>query len=202
MGHLQCFCSCQFSTLFWSLCSVRNLARKLHRLDFDSIRFLLDATGLLPCNGVIKYERPHNLITKIDFVFGIPKGFRNPRTLRQVLMDGDISFPLDQRFELAKQLARAVMYLHTAKFVHRRGGYGNHPTTSTRVESEAPTSRERLEVSEIMAYFVERTPLVRVEIFHAELTSTGPRFGGIARQLARHLLRGSAGHLLRDGLGD
>jgi len=84
---------------------------------------------------------------------------------------------------------------------YRQNGYENHPMTSTRVESETPTSRERLEVSGIMAYFVERTPLVRVQIFHAELTRTGQRSGGIARQPARHLLRGSTGHLLRDGLG-
>ena len=84
---------------------------------------------------------------------------------------------------------------------YRQNGYENHPTTSTRVESETPTSRERLEVSGIMAYFVERTPLVRVQIFQAELTSTGPRSRSIARQPARHLLRGSTGHLLRDRLG-
>ena len=31
---------------------------------------------------------------------------------------------------------------------YRQNGYENHPTTSARVESETPTSRERLEVSE------------------------------------------------------
>jgi hypothetical protein len=84
---------------------------------------------------------------------------------------------------------------------YSQNGYENHPTTSTCVESETPTSRERLEASGIMAYFVERTPLVRVQIFHAKLTSKGPRSGGIARQPARHLLRASTEHLLRDGLG-
>jgi hypothetical protein len=84
---------------------------------------------------------------------------------------------------------------------YRQNGYENRPTTSTRAESETPTSRERLEVSGIIAYFIERTPLVRVQIFHAEFTNTGPRSGGIARQPARHLLRASTGHLLRDGLG-
>jgi hypothetical protein len=44
--------------------------------------------------------------------------------------------------------------------------------TRTSVESETPTSRERLEVSGIKAYFVERTPLVLVQNFHVELTST------------------------------
>jgi hypothetical protein len=52
-----------------------------------------------------------------------------------------------------------------------------------------------------MTYFVERTPIVRVQNFHAEITSTDLRSGGIARQPARHLLGGSTGHLLRDGLG-
>ncbi|PVH67585.1 hypothetical protein DL98DRAFT_543041 [Cadophora sp. DSE1049] len=58
---------------------------------------------------------------------------------------------------------------------YRQNGYENHPTTSTRVESETPTSRERLEVSGIMAYFVESTPLVRVQNFHVELTITDLR---------------------------
>ena len=40
---------------------------------------------------------------------------------------------------------------------------------------------------------------MRMQIFHAELTSTGPRSGGIVRQPARRLLRGSTGHLLREG---
>ena len=40
------------------------------------------------------------------------------------------------------------------------------------LRARPPTSRERLEVSGIMAYFVERTPLVRVQNFHVELTST------------------------------
>jgi hypothetical protein len=62
-------------------------------------------------------------------------------------------------------------------------------------ESETPTSRERLEVSGIMVYFVERTPLVRMQKFQAKLTSTDLRPGGIARQPARHLSRGSTGHL-------
>jgi len=84
---------------------------------------------------------------------------------------------------------------------YRQNGYENHPTTSTRVESETPPSRSRLGVSGIMAYFVERIPLVRVQNFHVELTSTDLRSGGIARQPARHLLRGSTGYLLRDGLG-
>jgi len=84
---------------------------------------------------------------------------------------------------------------------HGQIGYENYPTTSTRVESEIPTSREWLEVSGIVAYFVERTPLVRVQIFHVKLTSTDLRSGVIARQPARHLLRGSTGRLLRDGLG-
>jgi hypothetical protein len=84
---------------------------------------------------------------------------------------------------------------------YRQNGYENHPTTSICVESETPTSRERLEVSGIMADFVERIPLVRVQIFYAKFTSIGPRSGDITRQLARYLLRVSTGPLLRDGLG-
>jgi hypothetical protein len=74
---------------------------------------------------------------------------------------------------------RDVMLSKTEDY--RQNGYENHPTTSTRVESETPASCERLEVSGIVAYFVERTPLVRVQIFHAELTSIDLRSRGIAR---------------------
>jgi len=52
---------------------------------------------------------------------------------------------------------------------YRQNEYENHPTTSTRVESETPTSRERLEVSGIMAYFVERTPLCGCRFFTLSL---------------------------------
>jgi hypothetical protein len=61
---------------------------------------------------------------------------------------------------------------------YRQTGYENHPTTSTRVESETPTSRERLEVSGIMAYSVERTPLVRVQNLRAKLTRTDQSASG------------------------
>jgi hypothetical protein len=84
---------------------------------------------------------------------------------------------------------------------YRQSRYENYPTTSTRVESEILTSRERLEVSGIVAYFVERTPLVRMQSFHAEPTRTGQRSGSIAKQPACHLLRGSTGRLLRNRLG-
>jgi serine/threonine protein kinase len=103
------------------LAPVRDLARKLEKLGHDNTEFGLNDTGLLPCLCVIKHECDQGQLTQIDFVFRLPRGFGNPRirTLREVLMAGEGSFPLDQRFVIAKQISRAVVYFHIAKFVHK-----------------------------------------------------------------------------------
>jgi len=84
---------------------------------------------------------------------------------------------------------------------YHQTGYQNHPTTRYSCRERDPSSLQRLEVSGIVAYFVDRTPLVRMQSFHAEPTRTDQQSGSIAKQPARHLLRGSTGRLLRDGPG-
>ncbi|KAE8376946.1 hypothetical protein BDV26DRAFT_264578 [Aspergillus bertholletiae] len=72
--------------------------------------------SLLKCEGVI--EVPGETGTQFDFVFNIPKGLSSPHTLRSLLLEGS-RCSLSKRFQLAKQLARSVMFVHATNFVHK-----------------------------------------------------------------------------------
>lgn len=91
---------------------VRNLARVLSKVD--PLRF-----GLLECYGVIKEQIASENNLRFEFVFAIPANLKVPRSLRSLLLTSEQRFPLDERIELAKQLARSVLYVHTAQFVHK-----------------------------------------------------------------------------------
>ena len=54
-----------------------------------------------------------------ELVFDVPPGLRHPRSLRTLLGMHESQFALQDRLVVAKSLARSVMYLHTAKFVHK-----------------------------------------------------------------------------------
>ncbi|KAJ5658602.1 uncharacterized protein N7484_002251 [Penicillium longicatenatum] len=88
---------------------VRDLARLL--LNVDPMSF-----GLLRCEGVL--ERHTNQDTQFQFIFEIPKGLDSPKTLRTLLIEKQ-ECSLSHRVQLAKQLARSVMFVHTSGFVHK-----------------------------------------------------------------------------------
>ena len=93
---------------------VRDLARVLTTNDPST-------SGLLTCQGVIKTVA-HSVSTKsalsFDFVFIVPPGLHTPRLLRDLLISR-VPHPLDERFNLAKSLARSIMFVHTSGFVHK-----------------------------------------------------------------------------------
>ncbi|KAF2463302.1 uncharacterized protein BDR25DRAFT_298344 [Lindgomyces ingoldianus] len=94
---------------------VRDLARKLS--GTDPLTF-----GLLRCRGVIKVFDETKIPKKLlsyDFVFYIPEGLRNPRSLRSVLITAGKEISLSARFRVAQQLAQSVSYVHTYGFVHK-----------------------------------------------------------------------------------
>lgn len=111
---------------------VSSLARVLSRPATSSF-------GLLPCRGVIalpEAQTPPNSEVQqhgtsvtsgqprwsrfeFEFVFAIPGDIRQPRTLRAILIDADSSHSLNERLELAKQAINSVMFVHSAKFVHK-----------------------------------------------------------------------------------
>ena len=89
---------------------VRDFARKL--AHSSALEF-----GFLNCKGVIK-ENPDGL-TAFTFVFRVPLGFTQPRSLRSCFQDGRGTDSLSDRFKLANELARSVSYVHTFGFVHK-----------------------------------------------------------------------------------
>ncbi|OAR00011.1 hypothetical protein LLEC1_07984 [Akanthomyces lecanii] len=97
--------------------AVRNLARILAEVDPSTF-------GLLQCRGVVKIEGAQDANTlfpptpNFKFVFSIPLGLSKPRSLREILLSS-ARFSLDERLELAKKPVNSVLFVHTARFVHK-----------------------------------------------------------------------------------
>jgi hypothetical protein len=97
---------------------VCNLARVLSKVDPMTF-------GLLKCRGIIKGSEitrdrlgsPKELPT-FTFVFDISPELSNPRSLRSILQKAT-PYALNERFELARQLTHSILYVHTARFVHK-----------------------------------------------------------------------------------
>jgi hypothetical protein len=100
-----------------TLKEVRNLARILAEVDPSTF-------GLLKCRGVIKVvnsrESSPSGTSPMDFKFilNIPPRLSNPQSLRNILLSG-ISYPLDERLNLAKRLTSSILFVHTVQFVHK-----------------------------------------------------------------------------------
>ncbi|KAI9667448.1 MAG: hypothetical protein M1821_000264 [Bathelium mastoideum] len=93
--------------------NIRNFARKLHKSDPSAFR-------LLNCKGVVKHPQPNKLEPMtFDFIFRVPKGLSDPRTLRSCLLDRSHRHNLSDRFQLATELAKSIAYVHTFGFVHK-----------------------------------------------------------------------------------
>ncbi|KAI9367312.1 hypothetical protein BJX61DRAFT_316905 [Aspergillus egyptiacus] len=89
--------------------NVRDLARLL--LYIDPMTF-----NLLRCDGVVEIRTDQG--NQFHLLFEIPEGLSSPRTLRHLLAASP-KCSLSHRFQLAKQLARSVMFVHAAGFVHK-----------------------------------------------------------------------------------
>lgn len=92
---------------------IRELARKLSSVD--PLVF-----GVLQCRGVVRVmESGGNRPSSFDFIFNIPRNLSNePRSLRSYL-SSSLNLTLTDRFELAKQIAKSISYIHTLGFVHK-----------------------------------------------------------------------------------
>jgi len=96
----------------------RDLARILQKVDSSNF-------GLLRCQGIIKgsetvrdqFGNPKSLPT-FSFVFDIPPNLNNPRTLRSILQEA-APFPLNERLDLARRLTHSILYIHSARFIHK-----------------------------------------------------------------------------------
>ncbi|KAK7422122.1 hypothetical protein QQX98_001865 [Neonectria punicea] len=99
---------------------IRNFANKLRHAD--PFEF-----GLLQCksvlNGEVSVEKPEPSVDKssLSFVFHIPDTHPQIESVRAHLLRGprDKHHTFPQRLNLARQLVRAVHYVHMYKFVHK-----------------------------------------------------------------------------------
>lgn len=102
----------------------RDLARKLQHNDPHTF-------GLLSCKGVaVPASIPHVVpgrpgrpgtepAVTFTMVFRVPTLCSDPRSLRDLLLNGPAPSSLSFRFDMARELVKAVSYVHTFGFVHK-----------------------------------------------------------------------------------
>ncbi|KAJ5246738.1 hypothetical protein N7468_001721 [Penicillium chermesinum] len=92
---------------------VRNLATKLREVDPNEFH-------LLKCHGVVPKNEPGTQrLLAYDFIFDLPQGDFEPRSLRGLLLS-KMRYTLGERIRLAQQFATAIHYIHILDFVHKR----------------------------------------------------------------------------------
>ena len=94
---------------------------------FDTVRMLQHADprlmSILNCSGVRKTDGQE---LDIQLMYPIPDNLLQPRSLRDLLTSNDGSdrdgeiHALDDRYQMANQIATAVLYVHSGNFVHKR----------------------------------------------------------------------------------
>jgi serine/threonine protein kinase len=94
-----------------SLRRIRDIASILHNTD--------TTMAILPCRGF--HCQPTS--SRCELVFPFPPGMEKPRTLRDLLSAPENAYgvrhSLTSRLDVALRLAKAVLYVHTAKLVHK-----------------------------------------------------------------------------------
>ena len=93
---------------------VRDLARKLQHSDPEKF-------GLLDCKGVVKHVETSKRNGHVQFtmVLRTPPNLQYPRSLRQRLMTDEGAISLSDKVDMARELAKAVNYVHVFGFVHK-----------------------------------------------------------------------------------
>ncbi|RPA93297.1 hypothetical protein L873DRAFT_68918 [Choiromyces venosus 120613-1] len=77
--------------------------------------------GVLTCKGVVRRGGHGVPVDKFELILEMPPALGdNPDCLRTVLLKSQHEpHPLDERFLLANQVAKAVMFVHSLNFVHK-----------------------------------------------------------------------------------
>ncbi|KAI5843054.1 hypothetical protein DFP73DRAFT_553161 [Morchella snyderi] len=102
-------------------------SERQHRVqDFRQLALVLKSVspnnfGILNCSGIVELPRT-DVSCEFEMVFNIPPKLNTPESLRSLLLmeNHNVSlYPIGARIELAKKLARTVLYVHAADFVHK-----------------------------------------------------------------------------------
>lgn len=94
-----------------------------------------DQFGILPCEGVLR--RSNDPFIECRFAFQVSPNFQHPRTLREILANGEEFRDLNERIHIGKELAKAVLFVHSARFVHKN----IRPETILVMEDKTSTNR-------------------------------------------------------------
>ncbi|ETS76169.1 hypothetical protein PFICI_11556 [Pestalotiopsis fici W106-1] len=96
--------------------NLRDLARKLQHNDPGTF-------GLLSCKGVVEQldSTDTDAQQRVSFtmVFRAPNNLSNPKSLRDLLLSDRDRVALSDKFDIARQMATAISYVHTFGFVHK-----------------------------------------------------------------------------------
>ncbi|KAL6404753.1 hypothetical protein AUP68_11582 [Ilyonectria robusta] len=93
----------------------RDLVRKLQHDEPQTF-------GLLSCKGFVVDQQPGSgpePYVNFAMIFRTPRGASNPRSLRDLLLNAPTPKSLSSRFEIARELAKSVNYVHSFGFVHK-----------------------------------------------------------------------------------
>jgi hypothetical protein len=105
---------------------VCKLARILSKVD-PSTFSLLACTGVVKSSTTTCTEQPFSGVHQgqskepptFKFLFAIPTSLSSPKSLRALLIESNPWYPLNSRFDLAKQLTSSVLFIHSSQFVHK-----------------------------------------------------------------------------------
>ena len=91
--------------------------------DVQDLAFLLTKfdpvhTNLMTCEGVVKVPSSADGSPAFDLLFSFPSELSSPRSLRALLQEMQ-EHSLNERLRIAISLAKAVICLHAAAFVHK-----------------------------------------------------------------------------------
>ncbi|KAG0643137.1 kinase-like domain-containing protein [Tuber brumale] len=77
--------------------------------------------GILTCKGVVRQQGSDGTPERFEFILEMPNGpVESPECLRTVLLRSiNEPHPLEERVLLAKQIAKAVLFVHNLNFVHK-----------------------------------------------------------------------------------
>ncbi|KAI0141781.1 hypothetical protein GGR57DRAFT_486627 [Xylariaceae sp. FL1272] len=98
--------------------NIRDLARRLQH-DAPETSGLLQSKGFVAGTTRTTADTTDTPQLKFTLVLRGIQGYTNPRSLREHLMSRTSLGSLSARFDMARNLARSVSYLHTFKFVHK-----------------------------------------------------------------------------------